>query len=160
MGSARRFPVPLRNTGNRGGHRPHNRSRDCGDSPHLSKPFPDSDSTYLSGPHSSFHKEYSVLLSIIVLSLPAKVTTKIEDNLVTYTIKDSDISFMTTRKLVREDKDAPELKLNGNDHIYVTVNTNYNEQGATATDKCDGDLSDKAYHYGYNGKEWDSTFLP
>ena len=75
--------------------------------------------------------------------LKDKVKTKVEKDLVTYTIKDNDISFTTTRKLVREDKEAPELKLNGNDHIYVTLGIIYNEQKATATDKCDGDLSEK-----------------
>lgn len=75
--------------------------------------------------------------------LTEKVKTKVEKELVTYSILDNNISFITTRKLIREDKEAPELKLNGNDHIYVTLGTTYNEQGATATDKCDGDLSDK-----------------
>lgn len=75
--------------------------------------------------------------------LTEKVKTKVEKELVTYTIKDKDTTFITTRKLIREDKEAPELKLNGNDHIYVTLGTTYNEQKATATDKCDGDLSDK-----------------
>ena len=75
--------------------------------------------------------------------LTEKVATKATKNQVTYKVEDDNKIFMITRNLIREDKEAPELKLNGNEHTYITINTNYNEQGATVNDKCDGDLSEK-----------------
>ena len=76
--------------------------------------------------------------------LTDKVVTSNGQDTVTYTVKDSNNTIFTiTRNLVREDKEAPELKLNGNNHVYVTLGAKYNEQGATAIDKCDGDITDK-----------------
>ena len=37
----------------------------------------------------------------------------------------------------------PVITLNGNNNIYIFVGSAYNEQGAVAIDKCDGDISDK-----------------
>ncbi len=39
-----------------------------------------------------------------------------------------------------EDKDAPELKLNGGDEISIIVDDEYEDLGAVAIDKCDGDV--------------------
>ena len=76
--------------------------------------------------------------------LTDKVVTINGQDMITYTVKDKDnTSFSITRKLIREDKDAPEIKLNGNDHVYVTVGNMYTDGGATALDKCDGDLTEQ-----------------
>ncbi len=76
--------------------------------------------------------------------LTKKVVTSNGQDMVTYTVKDSNnIIFSITRKLIREDKDAPEIKLNGNSHVYVTLGNIYTDGGATASDKCDGDLTEK-----------------
>lgn len=41
------------------------------------------------------------------------------------------------------DKEAPKIKLNGPSTINLKLNETYSEQGATAEDKIDGDLTDK-----------------
>ena len=76
--------------------------------------------------------------------LTKKVETKEEDKKVTYTVKDkSGNTAKVVRNIKREDKTKPELKLNGNDHIYVTLGNGYKDSGATATDNCSGDLTEK-----------------
>lgn len=76
--------------------------------------------------------------------LTDKVVTINGQDMITYTVKDKDNTFFSiTRKLIREDKDAPVIKLNGNDHVYVTVGNMYTDGGATALDKCDGDLTEQ-----------------
>lgn len=76
--------------------------------------------------------------------LTKKVETKEEDNKVTYTVKDKSGNVAKViRNIKREDKTKPELKLNGNDHIYVTLGNGYKDAGATATDNCSGDLTEK-----------------
>ena len=55
-------------------------------------------------------------------------------------IKVSDSSKNTTTKKVKakvEDTTPPEIKLNGNETIYVYTGSTYNDEGATATDNCD-----------------------
>lgn len=76
--------------------------------------------------------------------LTDKVVISNGQDIVTYTVKDkNNILFSITRKLIREDKEKPEIKLNGSDHVYVTLGNIYTDSGAIATDKCDGDLTDK-----------------
>ena len=43
----------------------------------------------------------------------------------------------------RVDKTKPEIKLKGNETIYLNVGSGYYEPGYTASDNCDGDLTDK-----------------
>ena len=76
--------------------------------------------------------------------LTDKVVTSNGQDMITYSVKDSNNTLFTiTRKLIREDKEAPEIKLNGNSHVYVTIGNVYTDGGAIATDKCDGDLTEK-----------------
>ncbi len=76
--------------------------------------------------------------------LSDKVVTSNGQDMITYSVKDSNnILFTITRKLIREDKEAPEIKLNGNSHVYVTIGNVYTDGGATALDKCEGDLTEK-----------------
>ena len=61
----------------------------------------------------------------------------------TYTVADKAGNEGTaTRTLEIKDKVAPELTLNGSDHVYVALNEKYEDKGATATDDADGDLTD------------------
>jgi peptidoglycan/xylan/chitin deacetylase (PgdA/CDA1 family) len=63
---------------------------------------------------------------------------------VIYTVTDSSGNVATVeRKIVYDDPIAPELKLKGASKITLRVGQKYKEQGYTATDNCDGDLSDK-----------------
>ena len=68
----------------------------------------------------------------------------INDNLIEYKSKDSsDNVSKVTRKLIQVDDQAPEIKLNGNATIYLTVGGQYKEQGVNVSDNCDEDLNDK-----------------
>lgn len=81
--------------------------------------------------------------------LTDKVVVSNGQDLITYTVKDkNNVIFTITRKLIREDKDAPIIELNGNSHVYVTLGNIYNDGGAIATDRCDGDLTEKIEKYG------------
>ncbi len=72
------------------------------------------------------------------------VKTSVKDDIVSYTVTDNDnVTYATTRKLIREDKTIPEITLNGNEHIYVTLGSGYKDAGALATDNCSGDLTEK-----------------
>lgn len=54
-------------------------------------------------------------------------------------------SNLSTKKIFIEYSDVskPEIKLNGLDTIKLVVGSKYNEQGATANDNCDGDITSK-----------------
>lgn len=47
------------------------------------------------------------------------------------------------RKVIIEDEEAPQIKLQGNREVYLLLNTPYEEPGYTATDNCLGDLTSK-----------------
>ena len=75
--------------------------------------------------------------------LSKNVKVKEENDVVTYSIKDKNgVMYITTRNLIREDKVAPEIKLSGNEHVYVTLNNKFNEPGYTVEDNCNDDLTD------------------
>lgn len=60
--------------------------------------------------------------------------------------KVTDSSGNTTvieREFIREDKDVPSLSLKNGSTIYVKKGSSYKERGYTASDTCDGDITDK-----------------
>lgn len=61
---------------------------------------------------------------------------------ITYTVKYKKVSKKVTRKVEVVDTTAPEIKIDG-ETISITVGTEYQESGVTATDNYDGDLTDK-----------------
>lgn len=68
----------------------------------------------------------------------------VDDNLIEYYVKDSSNNETKKyRKLIVQDNIKPEIKLNGDSTIYLNINDSYSEQGASASDNCDGDLTDK-----------------
>ena len=74
--------------------------------------------------------------------LTNKVKIKKAKDKVTYTVKDSHRNkAVKERELIREDKEAPKMELNGAETVYVIVGGTYNEQGVKVTDNCDGDIS-------------------
>lgn len=44
-------------------------------------------------------------------------------------------------KIHYQDKEKPNINLNGNSSVSILVGQKYNDEGATATDNCDGDIS-------------------
>ncbi len=59
-----------------------------------------------------------------------------------YLVEDSSHNkTVKKRSFTYEDKTAPNLKLKGNDTIYVVENGIYKEEGVEAIDNCDGDIT-------------------
>lgn len=74
--------------------------------------------------------------------LTKKIKTIKKDNKITYTITDNHGNKASiTRELVVRDEIIPEISLNGDAYIYIYKGGTYEEQGATAFDNCDGDLT-------------------
>ena len=76
------------------------------------------------------------------------ITERVEkvtnDSLIDYKVKDSSGNeTKKERKLIVTDEEGPVITLNGNETTYVTKGATYTEKGATASDNCDGDLSEK-----------------
>ena len=75
--------------------------------------------------------------------LTKSVKREVEDKEIVYSVSDSSGNIETVKRtIIKEDKTAPEITLNGNETVYVTIGNKYNEQGATAKDNCDDDLSE------------------
>ncbi len=63
---------------------------------------------------------------------------------ITYKVTDeSGNTKKTTRKLIYEDKEKPNITLKGNSSITLYIGSQYIEPGYNATDNCDGDLTNK-----------------
>ena len=58
-------------------------------------------------------------------------------------VADSSNNKTSTEVSVLEFISDPVISLNGESNIYLVVGSSYIEKGATATDKCDGDITDK-----------------
>lgn len=71
------------------------------------------------------------------------ITNRVKRNVdkngfITYEVEDGAGNKTTKiRKVIREDKKAPELILKGNQTVYVKLNTNYTDMGYTVSDNCD-----------------------
>ncbi len=74
-----------------------------------------------------------------------KIVLQVTDNSLNKTIKEVTID--------RIDKTKPELKLNGNETIYLNVGSSYYEPGYSAHDNCDGDIKDKVSVSGSVGSD-------
>lgn len=76
--------------------------------------------------------------------LTDKVTFEVKDGKVIYSVTDSSGNIATAERIIKyDDPIAPELVLNGNETITINKGDNYTEQGATANDNCDGNITEK-----------------
>lgn len=67
-----------------------------------------------------------------------------------YTVTDSSDNKISKIRIVKVvDEVSPVIKLNGNEKVIVPVGKEYSEQGFTATDNYDGDVTDKVKKSGY-----------
>ena len=69
--------------------------------------------------------------------------TKIGEYNVEYKIRYKDKEELISRKINIVDNINPELTLNGKQEVSIYVGNSYNEEGASAIDNYDGDISDK-----------------
>lgn len=73
-----------------------------------------------------------------------KVETVIEDNSILYRVFDSSSNKgEIKREIIHEDKDSPNIVLNGKETVYIYKGSSYKEDGYSAYDNCDGDITDK-----------------
>ena len=71
-----------------------------------------------------------------------KVQVTVEENKVTYTVKDSSGNVTTQeREIVRKDIVPPVITLNGEAKITLKAGASFTDPGVTATDNIDGDLT-------------------
>ena len=76
--------------------------------------------------------------------ITANVVRTEADGTVRYTVADSSGNTAeVVRNIVYHDPVPPELMLAGNADVSITQGNAYNEPGYTATDNCDGDLTEK-----------------
>lgn len=73
-----------------------------------------------------------------------KVMKKTFDNKIMLLVLDnfynSDLKIID---VIKEDTENPTITLNGSNDISIALNSKYNDQGYTAQDNCDGDLTEK-----------------
>ena len=78
------------------------------------------------------------------LSKKVKSIINKDKTLVTYIVKDSSGNEKkVSKKIIYKDKEGPEITLEGNEEMFVTVGNGFNDPGAKATDKCDGNIEVK-----------------
>lgn len=76
--------------------------------------------------------------------LTDKVEKFVNNGVITYFVVDSSGNWASVdRDIYYDDVVAPEISLFGESEITLFMGTTYNEQGATAQDNCDGDLTSK-----------------
>ena len=69
------------------------------------------------------------------------VKEQLKDKIV-YTVEDSSKNKVSVeRKIKEEDKEAPVITLNGYENVTIYKGNVYVEEGASATDNCDGDIT-------------------
>lgn len=69
------------------------------------------------------------------------IKEQLEDKIV-YTVEDSSKNKVSVeRKIKEEDKEAPVITLNGYENVTIYKGNVYVEEGASATDNCDGDIT-------------------
>ena len=76
------------------------------------------------------------------------VTASVEriekDDVISYVVTDNAGNTATVeRKIVYKDVVSPVITLNGDENSTINMGSAYNEQGCTAVDDCDGDISQK-----------------
>ena len=78
-----------------------------------------------------------------------KVNIEKNGNFIIYSVKDSSGNKNEIRRsIIFEDKEKPSLTLIGDDNIVIYKNSKYIEKGYTATDNCDGDITNNVISTG------------
>ena len=78
-----------------------------------------------------------------------KVTINKIENSIWYTVKDnSGNTSKIERKINFEDKEEPIITLKGSDSVTIYLGNLYKEEGFTASDNCDGDITNKVISTG------------
>ena len=77
-------------------------------------------------------------------NLTDKVIVDYTEDMIMLKVDDNSLNSANKEITIdRTDHTNPEIKLKGDETIYLSVGSGYNEAGYTASDNCDGDLTDK-----------------
>ncbi len=77
-------------------------------------------------------------------NITSKVREEIKNDNIVFTVTDSSGNQTNLSKsAIKKDTEKPNIKLNGDEEVRLTVGERYEEMGAIAIDYCDGDLTDK-----------------
>lgn len=99
---------------------------------------------YLALPGEEYQEEGYTAIDDYDGDITAQVQTRIENDVVYYTVKDSSGNETTVeRQIIRKDMTPPTITLKGDATITITAGTAYEEPGYTASDNIDGDITDK-----------------
>lgn len=78
-----------------------------------------------------------------------KVTKEKVNSSIWYSIVDSSGNMAKTeRKIIFKDEEKPSIELKGNDTVYIYLGNSFVDDGYTAFDNCDGDITDKVISTG------------
>lgn len=95
-------------------------------------------------PNAEYQEEGYTAFDTYDGDITDKVIRTVFDGIVTYSVKDnSGNETIITREIFYDDPIAPEIQLIGDSEIKIYEDEKYTEKGATATDNCDGDITDK-----------------
>ena len=73
---------------------------------------------------------------------------------VTYQAKDSSGNVTEVKKkIIYKDKDAPKITLNGEETMYISLGTSFNDPGVKVEDNCDGEIKDVKVEGSVNGNQ-------
>ncbi len=98
---------------------------------------------------NSYYTDKGITISDIfgnktVVKLMDKIkTNKNRDYNINYTYKNNIFTYHISKKVVVKDIEKPKIKLNGDLKVYYCPNSEYKEQGFTAYDNVDKDITDK-----------------
>lgn len=95
-------------------------------------------------PNKNYKEEGYIALDNYDGDITKKVKKETTKTKIIYTVKDTSGNKTTiSRNLTHQDKIDPDIKLKGMQYVYISKNSPYKEEGVTAIDNCDGDISKK-----------------
>jgi len=99
---------------------------------------------YFTNPSASYVEEGFTATDNHDGDVTDKVVSEEKEGIVTYTVTDSlGNTAVVTRKIVYKDAIAPVITLTQGESISLNRGSDFADPGFTATDECDGDLTDK-----------------
>lgn len=97
-------------------------------------------------PNKEYEEEGYIALDNYDGDITDKVEVKKYDDYIEYSVIDSSNNKKSIkRNIKKEDKEIPNITLNGNINNKIVINSNFNDLGYSATDNCDGDISSNVY---------------
>lgn len=67
----------------------------------------------------------------------------VDDKVIISAVDSSNNKIEITKEIVFIDNEKPKIQLNGNKTVFLDINEKYEDEGAKATDSCDGNLTSK-----------------